>query len=483
MKNCEVLAFDIGASSGRGILAAFDGKRIELRECGRFSNSFSILGGRAYWDLLRLLDNIKQGIAGCDAPIRSVAVDTWGVDFGLLDRAGALIGMPRSYRDDAFNKENMAEAITALGGEDWLFRQTWLCNMAINPLFQLYSMKKRGEGVLESAGTFLMIPNLIEYFLTGIRHSEYSIAATSQLYDMKHKRWAEPLLEKLGVPSGLFTAVDGAGKILGRFAPDVERETGKQVKVISVAGHDTASAVSAIPAGGEFMYLSSGTWSLMGFCSERLIEDKEILRRNISNEGTGDGAYRPNVNIIGLWILQECRKQWSAAGRDYTWEELNRMAEAARPLRSLIRPGDYEKIGDYPRMIREYCVKTGQPVPEETGALVRCILESLALTYRQVYDMFKPYARVRDAIHIVGGGVRNRLLNQFTANALNIPVITGPAEATAVGNVLSQLEALGELKVSERTGIIGNSFASEVFMPRDRDRWEESYARFLSLYD
>jgi sugar (pentulose or hexulose) kinase len=303
------------------MLAGFDGRGITLREIHRFPNSFSLLGDRAYWDLLRLVDHLKQGIAKCGAPVRSMAVDSWGVDFGLLDRAGALVGMPRSYRDNAFNGENMAEAVEALGGAEWLFSQTYLANMDFNSLFQLYSMRKRGEGALDAAGTLLMIPNLIEYFLTGVKHSEYTIAATSQLYDMKHKRWAAALLEKLGLSPDLLTAVDPPGTVLGSLTPDLERETGRKLTVISVAGHDTASAVSAIPAGREFMYLSSGTWSLMGFCSDRLIEDREIVRRNISNEGSRRGGYRPTVNIVGLWILQECQRQWNAGDRSYTFEE------------------------------------------------------------------------------------------------------------------------------------------------------------------
>jgi sugar (pentulose or hexulose) kinase len=485
MKNCEVLAFDLGASSGRGILAGFDGNRIQLKEICRFPNSYSILQGRAYWDLLRLIDNIKQGLTILDSEPVSIGIDTWGVDFGLLDRTGGLLSMPRSYRDDAFNTENMAEAIRAIGGESWLFHQTYLVNWEINPLFKLYYMKKNGEEALEAADALLMMPNLIEYFLTGLKHSEYTTTATSQLYNMKQKSWAEPLLDKLGIPKHLFTPVDLAGKVLGTLSPAIERETGRRnLKVISVAGHDTASAVLAAPSrDGEFIFLSSGTWSLMGFCSERLLEDESILSRKISNEGNWDGTYRPTVNISGLWILQECHRQWSNLGKKYSFDELDHLAEREKPLQSLIRPDDFEKIGDYPKMIYEYCRKTGQPVPEEIGSMVRCILESLALKYRQAYEMLKLYTRCRDAIYVVGGGVRNRLLNQFTANALNLPVITGPAEATAAGNILIQLEALGELHGSgQRADIIGNSFESETFLPRDTEIWDEAYKRFRQYY-
>jgi sugar (pentulose or hexulose) kinase len=485
MKNREVLAFDLGASNGRGILAEYKGGRIGLREINRFSNSFSLMGGRAYWDVLRLIDNVKQGIRICDPAPESIGIDTWGVDFGLLDKTGGLLSNPRSYRDDAFGQENMAEAIACLGSESWLFQQTYLLNWEINPLFKLYYMKKHGQEALDAADTLLMMPNLIEYFLTGIKHSEYTTTATSQLFNMKQKCWSEPLLDKLGIPKKLFTPVGYAGETLGPLSSAVIRETGRRdLKVISVAGHDTASAALAAPVRNkEFIFISSGTWSLMCSCSERLLEDETIRYGKISNEGNWDGTYRPTENISGLWILQECHKQWGNAGEHYSYDDLNAMALKENPLRSLIRPDDFEKIGDYPKLIREYCQRTGQPVPEKTGQLVRCILESLALKYRQAFDMFKPYINPPEAMYVVGGGVRNRLLNQFTANALNLPVITGPAEATAVGNILIQLEALGEIKgADQRSEIIKNSFESEVLLPEDKGIWEEAYGRFCGLY-
>ncbi|WP_010256400.1 rhamnulokinase [Treponema primitia] len=485
MKKREVLAFDLGASNGRGILADYDGSRIHLREINRFSNSFNLMGGRAYWDVLRLIDNVKQGICVCDPVPESIGIDTWGVDFGLLDKTGGLISNPRSYRDDAFSIENMAEAMTRIGSESWLFYQTYLLNWEINPPFKLYYMKKYGQESLESVDTLLMMPNLIEYFLTGIKHSEYTTSATSQLFNLKKKCWAESLLDKLDIPKTWFTPVGYAGEILGPLSADVIRETGRRdLKVISVAGHDTASAALAAPARSkEFIFISSGTWSLMGFCSSKLLEDEKILSCRISNEGSWDGTYRPTVNISGLWILQECHRQWGNTGEQYSYDDLDAMALVEKPLQSLIRPDDFEKTGDYPRLIREYCQRTAQPVPEKPGQVVRCILESLALKYRQAFDMFKPYMNRQEAMYVVGGGVRNRLLNQFAANALNLPVITGPAEATAVGNILIQLEALGEVKgADQRSEIIKNSFESEVFMPQDKEVWEEAYGRFCGLY-
>jgi sugar (pentulose or hexulose) kinase len=416
--------------------------------------------------------------------VESLGVDTWGVYFGLLDKSGGLLSKPRSYRDAAFSEDNMNEAIEALGGGHWLFAETYLSNWEINPLFKLYYMKKHGEEALDSARTLLMMPNLIEYFLTGEKHGEYTTCATSQLYNMKKKMWAASLIDKIGIPESLFTPVDYAGKILGSVSPEISAETGCTPRVISVAGHDTSSAALAAPSRSrEFTFISSGTWSLLCSCSSSLLEDENILAKKISNEANWEGTYRSTVNISGLWILQECRKQWVSGGSDYSYDELNDMAEREKPLQSLIRPDDFVKPGDYPRMICEFCRKTSQIVPDGIGQIVRCILESLALKYRQAYDLLRPYMHNTDVIYVVGGGIKNRILNQFTADVLNIPVVTGTPEATAVGNILIQLEALGELHGDDqRSAVIENSFQSEIFSPKKREIWDEAYGRFLNLY-
>jgi sugar (pentulose or hexulose) kinase len=485
MKKRTLMAFDLGASSGRGILAVFDGSRMEMREAARFPNSPSLLRGRAYWNFLWIMDNIKKGIASCGIKPESLGIDTWGVDFGLLDGSGGLLSMPRSYRDNAFDRKNMEEAITALGGEHELFLETCLSNWEINPLFKLYYMKKHGEEALESAKTLLMLPNLIEYFLTGKKHSEYTISATTQLYNMKQKKWAVSLIDKIGIPRDLFTKVDYAGKILGPLSREAAHETGCKAQVISVAGHDTASAALAAPSPSrEFTFISSGTWSLLSSCSPFLLEDENVIKQGISNEAGWDGSCRSTVSISGLWILQECRRQWAESGRDYSYDELNGLAEKEKPLQSLIRPDDFVKIGDYPLAIREFCLETGQRVPEGTGQTVRCILESLALKYRKAFELLRPHTRGADLVYVVGGGARNLMLNQFTANALNMPVATGTSEAAAAGNILIQLEALGELHGDgQRKEIIENSFGSEIFLPRDKDMWDEAYGRFLGLYN
>ncbi|MCL2163096.1 MAG: FGGY family carbohydrate kinase, partial [Oscillospiraceae bacterium] len=312
MSSLHVLAFDLGASCGRSMLAAYDGQRMRLQEINRFPHTFSILGDQAYWDVLYLMDHIREGLRKCDAPLKSIGVDTWGVDFGLLDKNGQLLAMPRSYRDEAFSDTNMTEALEFLGGAAWLFEQTGIANINYNSVFKLYHMKKTNE-VLDTAETFLMMPNLIEYFLSGVKHNEYSVVSTSQLYDMEHRDWARPVLEKLGLPLNWFTPVDRAGAALGPLSPRVARETGKEkIQVISTAGHDTACAAAAVPAkGDEYTFLSSGTWSLLGIASRKMLKGEAVAQSGISNEGAWDGGYRPTVNISGLWILQECRRQWA----------------------------------------------------------------------------------------------------------------------------------------------------------------------------
>jgi sugar (pentulose or hexulose) kinase len=376
----------------------------------------------------------------------------------------------------------MKEALIHWGGKTKVFRETYVSSINLNPPFKIYRMQKERDTGLENARTFLMFPNLVEYFLSGIIHSEFSIVSTSQLFDMKSRTWSKPMLNRLGLPLDLFQPVHNAGNIIGPLTTDVVKETGKQIPVISVAGHDTASAISAIaPEGGgrEFMFISSGTWSIMGFCSDTLLEDEKLCDLGISNEGTYNGLYRPTVLIVGLWILQECIRQWEAEGKHFSFDEYDERAMKAKPLQSFIRVEDFEKPGDYPKMIAEYCRKTGQKVPETPGEMVRCILESIALKYRAAYEAFKPYIKAQNAIYIVGGGVKNKLLNQFTANALGIRVITGASEATAAGSALCQLEALGEINGSDqRREVVAASFGNTVYEPEDTAAWEEAFEKY-----
>ena len=338
---------------------------------------------------------------------------------------------------------------------------------------------------MTAADTVLLMPNLIEYLFYGVKHGEYSIASTTQLFDMKGKCWSKEIMEKLGLSPEMFPAVDYAGKDLGPLRPEIAKEVGQEeLHIISVSGHDTACAVAAVPAKEEeFTFLSSGTWSLLGISSKTLLEGDEVIKNKISNEGTWDGGYRPTVNIIGLWLTQELRRNFQKEGKEYSFGEMAEMAAKAPALQSFIRPDDFMQPGDYPAKIREYCRETGQPVPETDGALVRCVLESLAMKYRQVYESFRPYITWEEKLYIVGGGVQNKLLNQFTANAIGIPVFTGAAEATAVGNVMEQVQALGAYKTrEEKCNILAASFDTEEYLPQEKEAWKEGYERFCKLY-
>lgn len=494
----NVLAFDLGASSGRGILARFDGKKITLEEIHRFPHNFSMLNGHAYWNIVSLMDEMKEGMRLCKEPLAGVGFDTWGVDCGILDAEGNLIGLPGSYRDPALDDANMQEVLKHLAlegeteeeriaaGEKYAFEQTGIASLAYNTLYKLCYMLEYMPSQMSAAKTVLLMPNLIEYLFSGVKHSEYSIVSTSQLFDMRQKKWARELIENVGLNPDLFTDVDYAGRDLGLLRPDIAKEVGQDnLHIISVSGHDTACAVAAVPAQEEeFTFLSCGTWSLLGISSKKLLEGEDVIAGKISNEGTWDGGYRPTVNIIGLWMFQELRRNFLKEGREYKFAQLNDLAAKEPPLRSFIRPDDFMQPGDYPTQIREYCKKTGQPVPESDGALVRCILESLAMKYRQVYQDLRPYITWEEKLYMVGGGVQNYLLTQFTANALGIPVITGASEATAAGNVMEQLQALGAYKTrEEKCKILAASFESKELLPQEQEAWEEGYARFSRLYE
>ncbi|MCI7061997.1 MAG: FGGY-family carbohydrate kinase [Lachnospiraceae bacterium] len=497
MDTINVLAFDLGASSGRGMLARFDGKKITLEEIHRFPHNFSVLNGHAYWNIISLYEEMKKGMRLCREPLAGVGFDTWGVDCGLLDAEGNLVGMPGSYRDAALDDDNMNKVLALLGGseredlgavksgERYVFEKTGIACLAYNTLYKLCYLKEAMPEQWGAVDQILFMPNLIEYLFSGVKHSEYSIASTSQLLDMKEKKWAVELMEKAGLDPAKLAPLEYAGKDLGPLRPEIAKEVGQEnLHILSVSGHDTACAVAAVPAREkEFTFLSSGTWSLMGISSETMLTGEQVIRDKISNEGTWDGGYRPTVNIIGLWMNQELRRCFQRQGKDYSFAQMNEMAAAQKPLQSFIRPDDFMQPGDYPEKIRSYCAETGQPVPESDGALVRCVLESLAMRYRQVYQSLRPYITWEEKLYIVGGGAQNQVLNQFTANALGIPVITGASEATAVGNVMEQLYALGAYKTrEEKCDILAASFETAEYLPKDTKAWEEAYQRFEKLY-
>ncbi len=501
----NVMAFDLGASSGRGILAQFDGKSIELKEIHRFPHNFSTLNGHAYWDILLLSDAMKEGLKKCKDKILAIGFDTWGVDMGLIDKNGNLIGMPGSYRDAALDDENMFKVLEMLGsqsldlkkdgpenkdeiikaGEKYAFEQTGIASLAYNTLYKLYYMNKNMGYQLEEADKMLLIPNLMEYIFSGVAHTEYSIASTTQMFDMYNKCWADGLVDSLKLNKKMLTEVDFAGKKLGKLRSDIAQSTGQnELEVVSVSGHDTACAVAAVPAREkEFTFLSSGTWSLMGISSQSILTGEDVIKSKISNEGTYDGGYRPTVNIIGLWLTQQLKRNFMDEGKDYSFAQMAQMAQDVGNIKSFIRPDDFMQEGNYPQKICDFCKCSGQHVPENDAEIIKCVLQSLALKYKQVYMSFKKYITWEEKLYIVGGGVQNTLLNQYTANALGIPVITGASEATAVGNVMQQFKAIGTYNTTEeKCEILANSFDTKEYLPENTDEWKESYALFEKLY-
>jgi rhamnulokinase len=481
------LAFDLGAESGRAMLGSIRDDVLTLEELHRFPNIPVRLPTGLYWDTLRLFHEILQGlIAACRGrkiQLAGVGVDTWGVDFALLGADGALVDNPRHYRDSRNN--GMLERTFAVIPREEIFAHTGIQFMQLNTLYQLHAMKLANSPALEVARTFLMMPDLFNYWLTGVMRCELTDASTTQFYNPVKKRWAFELLERLGLPTTIFPEIVPPGTLLGPLLPHVAEETGAgEVPVYATCCHDTASAVAAVPAEGDgWCYISSGTWSLMGVELTEPIINQRSLELNFTNEIGAAGTVRFLKNIAGMWLLQECRRAWALEGREYSYDELAQLAAAAPPFTAVIDPDAFLEPGRMPEKIAEYCRRTGQPAPEPPGPMCRTILESLALRYRQVLESLESLLGRRiERIHIVGGGSRNRVLNQFVADATGRPVIAGPAEATAAGNVAVQAIGAGLLKdLREARDLIRRSFPMTVFEPKPQADWDAAYQRFCAL--
>ena len=484
------LAVDLGASSGRVILGRWDGRRFQLEEMHRFPNGGVNVLGALHWDVLELWSQIQAGLSryavSSSQPLAGVGVDTWGVDFGLLDRAGQLLGNPVHYRDS--RTDGMMERAFQRVPQEEIFRVTGLQFMQINTLYQLLSLVERQDPQLAAAHTLLFTPDLFHYWLSGVKSSEYTIASTSQMLDARQRSWARELVERLGIPGSILPAIAPPGTVLGPLRPEVLAETGlgQAAPVIASASHDTASAVAAIPELDQASaYISSGTWSLMGVEIPEPIINETALALNFTNEGGVGNRIRLLKNIAGLWLLQESRRQWQREGRAFSWEELLAQAKDAEPFRCLIDPDAPEFLGpgDMPGFIRAFCQRTGQPQPQEVGQVVRCALESLALKYRWVLDALERLTGRRlEVIRVVGGGIRNQLLCQFTADACQRPVVAGPVEATALGNIMVQAMATGHLaSLEEGRQAVAASVERQEYLPGPAAPWEEAYARFREL--
>lgn len=481
------LAIDLGAGSGRVMAAAFDGERIALDELHRFPNHGVRTPDGLHWDVLRLFEEIQAGarLAGERRPA-SLGVDAWGVDFALLDRTGALVGNPFHYRDGR-TQGKLEEALSVVGREE-IFEHTGLQFMEINSLYQLLAMK--GSPALEIADALLMTPDLFGYWLSGEKACELTDATTTQFFDPRRRDWARGLLDKLGLPSAMLQPVIEPGTRLGPLAGGAAETIGFQATVVACAGHDTASAVAAVPAepggeDGDWAFLSSGTWSLLGAEVSRPYVTPEALARNFTNEGGVAGTTRLLKNISGLWILEECRRIWEASGETVDYETVVEEAAAAPPFRSLIDVDDavFTPPGDMPGRIARWCGQTGQPAPRTHGELARAIFESLALKYRATLaDLAAITGRPPRTLHIVGGGSRNALLNQFAADASGLPVVAGPVEATALGNALVQAIAMGRVRDgAEAREIVRRSTSPERYEPGPGNAWAEAGERLAGI--
>lgn len=483
------LALDLGAESGRAIVGRLQDDKLELTPIHRFPNDpVRVLDGY-YWDVLRLFAEMQQGLLiyrnqyGSD--LDGIGIDTWGVDYGLLDKNGALIGNPRNYRDP--RTDGMLQAAFERVPREEIFEATGIQFMQINTLYQLLSMKLSGDEALEQAQTLLMIPDLFNYWFTGVKTCEFSIATTSQFYDPRQRDWATSLLNKMGLPTDILQPIIQPGTIVGNLLPHIAEEAGlHDVPVIAPACHDTGSAVAAVPAhGDDFAYISSGTWSLMGIEATEPIISAESLAFNFTNEGGVCGTFRVLKNIMGLWLVQQCRRTWAQEGEELSYSEITEMAAQAPAFGPLIEPDahDFLAPGDMPSRIRAFCARTGQRQPETKGEIVRCALESLALKYRWVTEKLEILSgKSLRAIHILGGGSQNQLLCQFAADATQRPVIAGPVEATAMGNVLMQAIARGRLaSLAEGREVVRNSCDLLTYEPQTSAAWDDAYGRFLKI--
>lgn len=483
----RVLAFDFGASSGRAMLAKFDGSTFTMEEIHRFSNDPVSVNGVLYWDVLRLFHEIKQGIlkavqaGGFDC----IGIDTWGVDFGLIDKDGNLLANPIHYRDSYTN--DILNDVYQQMDKETLYAKTGIQIIHFNSLFQLMAYAKKKPETLARADKMLLVPDLFNYFLTGEKKAEYTEASTTQMLDPATKNWNYALCEQLGIPTSILPPITGSGTVYGMLTDEICEELGcEKVPVISVASHDTASAIVATPnTGKDFIYISCGTWSLFGTeCDDAIINEK-TCRYNLTNEGGFGQKITLLKNIMGLWLIQQSRKYWVGIGENVTYGDLEQAALKEKPFACFIDPDDptFEPPGNMPKRVQEYCKRTGQYVPQTKGEIMRCIYESLALKYRLTFDSIKDVTgKAYGSIHMLGGGTKDNFLCQLTANATDTTVYAGPIEATVTGNIAACLVALGEVRDLAQAREMVKATTTPIVYESDRSLdWEDAYRRFRAV--
>lgn len=482
------LAFDIGATSGRSILGTIQNNKLELQELTRFPNKIIRIGDKYYWDIFALYEALKEGlrtVASRNIEIDAIGIDTWGVDFVYIGEDDSILGTPRSYRDPY--TDGIPEEYFDIIPRKEVYGMTGIQIMNFNSLFQLYAAKKEKSSVLKAAKQILFIPDALSFLLTGEKVCEYTIASTSQLINPRTKVLETELLTKVGIDPSLILPITLPGKVVGTLRESISNECGLgKIPVVAVAGHDTGSAVVSVPAENKnFAYISSGTWSLMGIEVDEPIVTEESYDLNFTNEGGVDGTIRFLKNITGMWLLEQCRKEWGAQGKTYNYPEIVAMSDSVEAFKSLVDPDDpsFANPNSMTKAIVDFCKNTGQNIPKTEAEFIRCIFDSLALKYRYVLDCLKKIAPFPiEKLHVIGGGSQNKLLNQMTANAIGIPVIAGPSEATAIGNIMMQAKGLGVVEsLQEIRDIIRNSVSPEVFHPENTQAWNEVFQYYQTL--
>lgn len=483
------LAIDLGAESGRAVLGTLADGKLEMTEIHRFANKMLPLRGHLHWDVYQLYENILQALALAPGDIQSIGIDTWGVDFGILDRNGNLMGLPFAYRDDR-HPEAMAAFLRQMPA-DRLYSLTGTELLPFNTLFQLEACRNEDLAWLEDGADLLFLPDLLAYLLTGVKKTEFSFASTSQLMDPRTGQWETSLLQAVGVSPSMMQPVVPAGTLLGELSADVVKATGGHlagVPVVAVASHDTACAVAAVPAEGSgWAFISSGTWSIMGVESDQPTINEATFKAGFTNEGSASGNILLMKNIIGLWIVQGLRKAWSREGDDVTYAQMAEMASQAKPFAALVDPDQptFLNPDDMVAAYRQECRRTGQTPPETRADMLKSVLESISFKYRYVRDQLIAVGKGPiERLHIIGGGSQNHVLCQCTADALGVPVIAGPAEGTAAGNLLIQAVALGALPGFDSIReVVRRSVQLETYEPENTPAWDAQYSRFLSIVE
>jgi rhamnulokinase len=485
------VAFDLGAESGRAVVGTFDGSTLRLDSVHRFPNGPVRVLDNLYWDVLRLFGDMKEGLQRCvqqhGRDFAGIGIDTWGVDFALLDGRGELLGPPHHYRDPR-TKGVMEQSFQRVPREE-IYQRTGIQFMPINSLYQLLAMARDDSPALRHASLLLMIPDLLNYWLSGERVCEFTDATTTQCYDPRAGDWAREMMERLGLPTHFLPEIVQPGATLGPLLASIAEETGcAQAPVIAPACHDTGSAVVAVPASGrDHVYISSGTWSLVGVEVDEPVINDRALELNFTNEGGAAGTFRLLKNVMGLWLVQECRRTWAREGDELSYDEIARLAGEAPAFAALVDPDDPSFLdpGDMPSRLREFCQRSGQPAPADRGAVLRCALDSLALKYRWVIESLDALlGRRLSPIHVVGGGSQNRLLCQLTADVTQRRVIAGPVEATAMGNLIVQAIGVGDLgSIDDGRAVVRASESLLTYEPQAgrRAACDDAYQRFLGI--